>query len=552
MCVRVSPRLDRPGAVFTVALLCVLGGAGGLFVFTSGPADGGSLQFEAVGPSAGFEYTAGVSSFGNGRNGVYVADVNDDGWDDVLAIGGERPALFVNEGGEFRRSDRLPALDITVQGALFFDAAGDGHPDLLLLPRHGQPVYLANDGGEFERRDAGLDLTLNVSVSATAGDFDRDGDLDLFVVQYGNWADGLPAGYYRQAMHLPADNGARNYVFENVGGTFERRSVGVRGAQWTLAASAVDLTGDGYPDVHVANDFNSDVVYVNQRDGTFERRVLGNDTARNAMASEVFDANGDGTPDVFVTNIDVPLTDLPREKYDLLRDRIQFVFTDRNAGNNLLVNSGNATFVDRAPAMGVQEGGWGWAAAATDLDNDGDRDLFHATQTFVRVNETAPVYTYPMVFEREGEDFRRRDASALGFAETDGRGVAHLDFDRDGDQDLVVAVADGRYRLYENTGAGTGALQVELTMDGRSALGATVEVVADGERQTAFLNAKADYQSQDTRTLHVGLGGASVDRVVVTWPDGSTSTYTDLAAGERVVLAPDGVRERTEFADSGG
>lgn len=529
------PHVGRSVVALAVVLVCVIS-VGGAYVYgQQSVTEPEFTRFDETSRAVGFNYTAESGHYGNGNSGVYVADINGDNWPDVLAIGGKQPALFVNERGEFERSGKLPTLNMTVQGALFLNPDGEGLPDLLLLPRHGQPVYLANDGGQFVRRDVGLSVSLNVSVTATAADYDRDGDIDIFITQSGQWSEGLPEGYYRTAEHFTDDNGARNYLFERVDDGFKRRAGGIHGKHWTLAASFVDLTGDSYPDIHVANDFNSDIVYVNQRNGSFARRVLDDRTARNAMSSEVLDVNRDGSPDIFVTNIYVPLSQLPHETYQRLRDQVRFMFTGRNKGNNLLVNQGNGTFVDQAEKYGIRKGGWGWAAMAADFDNDGDEDLIHTTQRFVRVNESSPTYTYPMVFERDGDRFRQRNASMLGFQELDARGSVHADFDRDGDQDVFIAVADGRYRLYENTGVNDKSLQIKLSTADQIDLGATVKITVDGRTDVKTLNANADYQSQDTSTLHFGVGDyESVDRVVVIWQDGTSRTLTGVDTGQFV------------------
>jgi len=539
------PRLY--GALALVALVALAGCGGVIPAFGSG----GGWGFENATASAGLDYEADASGVGNGDSGIYVTDFDGDGWPDVLAIGGEEPVLFANEEGEFERSGALPDLDMDVQGALFFDADGDGREDLLLLPRNGEAVFLHNEGGEFVREENGLGVEMGVAVGASAADYDGDGDLDVFVIQYGDWADGTPEGFlHPEGGYVAEDNGAVNMLFENTAEGFERvEDAGISGTHWSLAMSFVDLTGDGYPDIHVANDFNNDTLYVNQGDGTFERRVMGAATSRNGMSSEVGDFNADARPDVFVTNIFFPISEaeISEEKQQRLERYFAFVLrSKRIEGNNLMINRGGGDVSFESAAYGVAEGGWGWASAHVDLDNDGDRDLFHATQEVLRIDEEDPTFTYPMLFERDGDSFERRDASDMGFSEADGRGLAQFDFDRDGDQDLLVSAYDGSFKLYENTADeldGRHSLQVRVVgANGETtAIGAEVAVRANGTTQSAVLNAKADYQSQDTRVLHFGLGGTeTVDRVAVTWPDGTEHAFEDVAADQRLVAFRNG------------
>lgn len=272
------------------------------------------------------------------------------------------------------------------------------------------------------------------------------------------------------------------------------------------------------------------------------------------MASEVFDATGDGQPDVFVTNIYLPVSkeNISESRYRNFRSLFENVLDERARGNNPLVFCGtdfDSNPCDLAPEYGIRKGGWGWAAVAADFDNDGDDDLFHTTQTVLRMNRSDPHYTYPMVWLREGDKFTTLNASATGFEETDGRGVVGFDYDLDGDIDLLVATHGGRYVLYENHVESRNSLEIVLRRPGPgSPMGAEVQIVTQEKTQTARLNSKADYQSQDSRILHFGVGDtAHIERVIVTWPDGTTTVIPDLKTGQRVVVTPGGIRNRLEF-----
>lgn len=506
------------------------------------------LQFRNATADVGVDYQTDGGGAGNGDEGVYVADVNNDNWQDFLAVGGDGPALYVNTGGEFERSDALPELEAGYKSALFFDYDDDGWEDLLLLRPESEPVMLHNDEGEFERTEVGLG-ELTYPLGATAADYDGDGDMDLFVYQSGDWEKGKPAGYFGRSGHVADDNGNPNVLYENTDSGFERATgTGIEGTRWSLAASFVDLNGDGHPDVHVANDFNNDTVYLNQGDGTFEGRFLGGATARNGMSSEVGDVNGDGHPDVFVTNIELPLrSEMSQERYDRIKRLFSFVLqSGRTQGNTLLINDGTGNFTDKAPQYDVRVGGWGWAASHTDFDNDGDDDLLHTTQFIIRLNQEDPHYTYPMVFERTGENFTNRDASDLGFNESDGRGLATLDYDRDGDRDVLLSAYDDQVSVYENVGADANSLQFRaVDENGGTAYGATVTVSAGDHESVIQQTDQRDYLSQESRVNHVGLGEAETVDITVTWPDGTEQTFEDIDANQHVRLRKDGIETVT-------
>ncbi|WP_284007048.1 CRTAC1 family protein [Haloarcula pelagica] len=541
-------------AVLVLAGCSAAGTFGGLGSDSAEP----RLQFEDVTASSGLQYEAIGSGVGSGNSGVYTADVNGDSWTDVLAIGGQEPVLFENRNGTFARSTALPSVDGRVKSAAFVDVERDGWPDLLLFTRDGTVHAYHNDRGTFEPTDYGLG-TLSYPLGATAADYDGDGDTDLFVYQSGSWRDRKPAGYFNLNTTVTEDNGNPNVLYENVGGEFRRAETdAIEGDHWSLAASFADLTGDGRPDIHVANDYNNDTLYVNRGDGTFVHRSLGGATARNGMASEVADVTGDGRPDVFVSNIWFPdlQANMSQERYDRLKRLLEFVIhSSRTKGNTLLVNGGDGTFTDRADEFGVRHGGWGWAASATDFDNDGDRDLVHTTQHVVRVDRTDPVYTYPMVFQStpSGEEaFTRVNKTDNGMRETDGRGLATLDYDRDGAQELVVATYDDPFVVYDNGAAGArNSLQFRAVDEhGATALGAVVTVTAGDTEQTVQQTANVDYLSQDSRVEHVGLGRHETATVHVRWPDGTERRFDGVDAGQRLRLTKSGVVVAARTDDS--
>jgi len=487
------------------------------------------------------------------NKGVYVTDYNTDSWPDVLAVGGGAPVLFENVGGEFKRSNALPEIDVLVKYALFFDSDTDGDEDLLLLPESGTPLFLENLGQSFERRPSKFRENLTKPMAATAADFDADGSLELFIVQHGDWNRNAPSGY---SGPVENDNGHRNLLFDFNGSAYESvRADGITGDHWSFAVSAVDLNDDEKPDIHVANDFYYDKIYINEGNGTFQGQRL-QSTNRNGMSSEIADVNNDLRPDILVTNIFLPYEQVENKtkpEFQGFRRRFKPVLGKLKEGNNLLINGGNGSFTDEAEDYGVKKGGWGWAAAFADFDNDGDEDLFHTTSIVLRVNDSQPHYTYPMVWERAEDGFVSKDASGAGFEETRGRGAATLDFDRDGDMDLIVATVEEKFRLYENTNRGGNSFQIRIQRGGKTPLlGTEVYVTVDEQTRYWSLNPKADYLSQDTRIAHFGLGATTqIDRVRVVWPDGRETVLRDIEANRRYSVSPGGLTGQTEFNRTG-
>lgn len=457
----------RYWALLRTVILVTLSGCAML----DGNASESSIQFEDATNATGINYGSFLSGeYENGNEGVYVADVDRDGWQDLLVGGSERPALYTNENGTFQRSDE----------------------------------------GSFEQADVDLG-NFSYPLGATAADFDDDGDEDLFIYQSGDWREGKPAGYFELNGTIENDNGNSNVLLENTGGEYQHvEDAGLEGDHWSLAASAVDVNDDGEPDIHVANDFYYDELYVNRGNGTFEHRYLGNRTARNGMSSEVADV--DGHPDVFVTNIHFPLRDeLSDERYERIQEYLTFVVkSNRTESNTLLINDGEGNFTDRAGEYGVHVGGWGSAATFTDFDNDGEEDLLQATQNVLPLDRSDPHYTYPMLWEGSGDGFISFDASDRGLNEDDGRGLVAVDYDNDGDREVITNNHLGNVTVYDNVGSTGNSLQVRIVDgdDGTTVLGAVVRIEAGGESTVVYQTDRTDFLAQGSLVNHVGVGDA--------------------------------------------
>lgn len=498
------------------------------------------IRFESAAHETGLQYNAtDPLSFGNGRVGVYVLDFDQDQQPDLLTIGGAEPALFENQDGRFQRDGQLPEIEPRIKGALIVDYDNDGWEDILLLPINDTPVFLENKNGSFRQKAIGFDTRLSIGSGATTADFNQDGCLDVFIFQNGDWRQHSPKRVLNWGPNnqepgpVEEDNGNPNYLYVGDCDQFDRvEKAGISGNHWSTAASFVDFTGDGRPDIHVANDFHNDTLYVNEGNGTFTRRDL-QSTNRHGMASEIADVNGDYAPDIFVSNV----------KFDQQIWAHIAIPTMGNQGNNLLINRGNGSFETQEQRYGVANGGWGWAASLVDLDNDGDRDLVHTTRDYRNYTgdtsavPTGPlVHTRPRIWERDGERFHRRSSVAAGFELSNGKGLTTLDYDRDGDQDLVVANGGGAFKLYENQQPTGNWLEIRpVTATNATAIGAEVFVTAGNRTQYAPLNAKADFRSQDSRTLHFGLGDATAVEVRVVWPDGTVRTF-HVDANQRIIV----------------
>jgi len=490
------------------------------------------VQFTETAADCGFEYSTSGNADGSSDGGVFVADFDRDQRSDLLAIGGDHPTLFENTGDGFEQSGALPDRDYPpLKSALFFDADGDGWQDLLLIPRTGEPVLLANENGDYRERNDGFDVRLQWGTGATTADFDDDGSQEVFVIQNGDWRKGTP----RRGPSGEATDGYPNMLFDaGDDGQFERvDGANVSGNRWSLATAAADLTGDDRPDIYVANDYGYDVLLTNEGDGTFAHRTIAN-TNSHGMASVLRDVNGDGYLDAFVTNIRF---ENPQDVWALNSG-----LNVRNTGNTLLINRGNGTFDEQSAEYEIQQGGWGWAAVIEDFDNDRTLDIIHATQNYLRRTEEegfVGVETRPALWEGTGDGFERRNGSATGLVTANGRGLATLDFDSDGDLDIAVADTSEQFKLYENRDDAGNWLQVRVR-DSGPAIGASVRIETNRETRKRVLHSRSNFFSQSTRMLHIGLGDATVEQIHVTWPDGTSITFEDVGVNGRLIVSANG------------
>ena len=469
-------------------------------------------------------FAAGLGSV-TGANGVAVADYDRDGDLDVYVVvraaydaGDTRTwsRLFANRGdGTFIDQTRRAGVAGTAGmglpsdggngaklGAAWGDYDGDGWPDLYLT--HAGPNQLLRNNGDGTFSDvteaAGVaGGPTQLSTSAVWFDADLDGDLDLHV---GVWEDYATGGAARDLA---------NPYFENQGdGTFRPASVGLGDPGKTYTALPLDVDGDGDPDLYDANDFGANRLYLNAGDGTFSEATaaFGLEDDGEGMGLALGDLDGDGRGDVFLTN-----------RAD---SAIQ--------SNALFLAQPGGGYAERAEAWGVAKTGWGWGAEVFDVENDGDQDLFVVNGYFAADTPNA-------LFVNDGTTPLAEAAEAWGVADRDpARGLAVFDADADGRLDLLIANVSRAPHFYANRAPAGAWLSIALEGSGmnRDGVGAVVEVEAGGRRFVRFHHG-AQFLGQNLAPVHVGLGGAeAVDRVTVRWPGGAEEVVTGLAVDQAV------------------
>jgi len=455
-------------------------------------------------------------------SGIYVSDYDHNSRPDLLAVLNGTPVVYENDRDGYTEAEVLPEIDAHVTAAHFLDYDNDGYDDLYLLSDE-RSVFLENAGGVYERRRVGLEVSYQSVRGAATADYTGNGCADVFVIQSEDWEGNRPSGYSTTDISVDEDNGNRNRLFAGDCEEFEETTeeAGIRDETWSLATSFVDLTNDGHPDIHVANDFNNDVLYINNGDGTFDRRVLPNSTNRNGMSSEVADVNDDGFLDIFVTNIHHSGAPGSEAQYG-----------GRVKGNNLLLNEGNGSFTDVAEEYGVRRGGFGWSTEIEDFDNDGELDIYQS-------DSLVWSRRYPNFWRGIDDGFERLNSSKMGFSSSEHLGAAVLDYDGDGALDIATSDITQRGPFYRNKLSGGNWLGVRLETEGNNTpLGSNVVVTTRTEDTEKVWGSNSDYFSQGSRTLHFGLGNSTVEEIRVNWSSGTTEVYDKVEANRYVRLTP--------------
>jgi hypothetical protein len=482
--------------------------------------------------------------------GVAVLDYDGDGRPDLFfANGAEQPSLVKTGPQYYNRLYRNRGdgafEDVTekagVRGEGFSIAAAaadfdnDGRTDLFVAGVNRNFLYRNRGDGTFEdvTVKAGVANQGRWAVSAGWFDYDNDGRLDLFVVNYVKWDPrkepfcGDARAGYRSYCHPKFYEGLANTLYRNNGdGTFtdvsERAGIASHIGKGMGVAFA-DYDGDGYPDVFVANDTVPNFLFHNERSGTFrevafQAGVAMNDDGRalSSMGVDFRDVDNDGRPDLFVTA-------LTNETFPVFRNLGKGLFAD-------------VTYPTRAGAATLPLSGW--SAGAYDFDNDGRKDLFAAcgdvqdnTEQYSSRKSRQPNL---LLFDRGEGKYAAVEAGAAALH----RGAAFADLDGDGRVDIVVTAIGRAPEILRNTsGVGNHWLGLRLTgtKSNRDAIGARVHIVTAAGEQWNHVTTAVGYASSSEKAVHFGLGKENkVTAVEIAWPSGTVQRIENVAADQYV------------------
>jgi enediyne biosynthesis protein E4 len=501
-------------------------------------------------------------------NGAALFDYDNDGDLDALIVNGSTRehfaqggdlmvALYQNDGsGHFRDVTAASGFDRRGwgSGVCIGDIDNDGNDDLYITAFGADALWRNTGKGTFVdiSRRAGIDDT-RWGTSCAFADYDHDGDLDLYVANYVKFdAASIPArGTTTNCRFMATDvfcgpkrlPGDADILYRNNGdGTFTDVSTqtgAIDPGYYGFGVVFTDLTGDGWPDIYVANDSVPNLFFRNRGNGTFVEEGLASGAALSGdgrpqagMGVDAGDYNNDGLVDLIVTNFS--------HDYNTLYEAGPAgLFTDRSYAAGIAATAG--------PYLG-------WGVKFVDLDNDGRLDVFIANgHVYPEVDAHGLGTRYrqkKLVFLNEGKRFRQATMEIGGglLIEKSSRGAAFGDIDNDGDVDALVINMNDRPTLLRNDSPASNhwmTLRLVGTKSNRDAIGARVRIDVGGRQQTTFVRGDGSYMSHSDLRAHFGLGEATrVDRVEIRWPTGLVETATGLMAN-RFYVATEGAGIQT-------
>ena len=581
----------------------LLGCGDGEALFTRLPSSHTGIDFANTITEDDVVYNPIVFDYIYNGGGVAVGDFDGDGLDDVYFTGNQvSNKLYLNQGG-FRFEDvteaaGVAASDVWATGAAAVDINADGRLDLYVSVAGKVPVgrranlLFVNQGTDadgvphFSEEAAAYGLAdTGYSTQAAFLDYDRDGDLDLYLLT--NDID-EPLRNSLRPRRTSGQARSTDRLYRNGGdGTFTdvSEAAGITIEGYGLGLAVADVNRDGWPDVYVANDFiTNDLLWINNQDGTFANQAADYlaHQSLNGMGADIADINNDGLVDAAVVDMLPPGNErqkmmLPGGNYDKFEMALRLDYEPQYVRNTLQLGLGDTPvgtprFSEIGQLAGVNATDWSWAPLLADFDNDGWRDLLvtngygrdvtdldfivynreanmmgtpetKRTRVMAAFGELPEVKLPNVVFQNNGDLTFTEKTKAWGMdVPSLSNGAAFADFDQDGDLDVVVNNIDDEAFVYENRASEQPDVHyLRARLDGPAqnpaGFGAKVILRNGGRQQYHDHSPYRGYKSTVERAIHFGLGSVDqVDSLEVHWPDGTYQLLRDVRADQTITL----------------
>jgi len=524
----------------------------------------GPIRFTDVAAQAGIHFRHSSGAFGKKYlpetmgSGVCVLDYDNDGWQDILFVNSmdwpehkttkSYPALYHNnKDGTFTDVTRQTGLagEMYGLGCAAADYDNNGFDDIYITALNGNHLFRNLGNGKFAdvTEKAGVG-DHGFSTGAVWFDYDNDGKLDLYVGHYVDWSpatdqyctlDGKHKSYCTPELY----KGQSATLFHNLGnGKFEdvTKKAGLYDpTSKSLGVALLDYDNDGWMDLFVANDTQPNKLYHNNRNGTFTDEAFATGVAFSDAGKARAGMGADAAD------------------YDLSGHQGLVIGNFANEGMALYKNDGSGLFADNAMTNGIGPASLSSLTFSTfffDYDLDGLPDIFaangHVADDVSMVTPSLHYAEPSLLFHNKGngkfEDVTSKVGSVLREPIV-GRGAAYLDFDSDGDLDLVVTTSNGPAKLLRNdNGNQNDVLKVRTigTRSNHDGIGAKVFVkTSTGRRLFGMVKDGSSYLSQNELPLTFGLGKPDEEKSVnleIIWPSGKKESVTNVKPNEYITL----------------
>ena len=563
-------------------------------LFTSIPAAATGIKFQNKLVETATQNIITYEYFYNG-GGVAAGDFNNDGLTDLYFTSNQQPnKLYLNKGN-FKFEDITKTAGVAGRtgwktGVSVADVNGDGLLDIyvcysgdlepskranqLFINNGLTPLDAKKDGGDISFTDRAKEWGIadeGYTTHAAFFDMDRDGDLDVYVMNHNiKNLRNFDAAFVKKMV----DTEAGDRLYENVNGKFIdiSRKAGIisNPLGYGLGINIADVNNDGWPDIYISNDYvEEDYLYLNNKIGGFTESLKSSfgHLSNFSMGVDIADINNDGLADIFT--LDMLPKDNRRQKllyapdnYELYNNTVSNGFYHQLMRNMLQVNNGDGTFSEIGQLAGVSNTDWSWAALLADFNNDGKKDLFvtngygrdminrdfmkfYANERLKHLQGTTDSRMFQMLqgitstplhnfmYENTG-NFNFKDQSTnWGFDELNfSHGAVYADLDNDGDLDLVVNKMNQEAGIYKNNTIenkrGGNFLKVQLSTSTKNtnALGAKVWMYAASGTYSIENYPVHGFQSSMQIPLHFTFPDKKIDSILIRWSNGERQVIT--------------------------